>query len=38
MEFFDPNEAAIVWHPFWGSGDDARFFGKYLPSDAAAYE
>ena len=38
LEFLDPVEGAVVWRPFWGTGDDARFFGRYLPSDAAAYE
>jgi hypothetical protein len=38
LEFLDPNEDAMIWHPFWGSGDHARFFGRHLPSDATAYE
>lgn len=38
LEFLDPIDAAIVWRPFWGTGDDARFFGRYLPSEAEAYE
>jgi hypothetical protein len=38
LEFLDPIDNAVVWLPFWGTGVDARFFGKYLPSDAGAYE
>jgi hypothetical protein len=38
LEFLDPIDDTVVWRPFWGTGDDARFFGKYLPSEAGAYE
>jgi hypothetical protein len=38
LEFLDPIDDTFVWRPFWGTGDDARFFGKYLPSEAGAYE
>ena len=38
LEFLDPIDDAVIWRPFWGTGDDARYFGKYLPSEAGAYE
>jgi hypothetical protein len=38
LEFLDENTQADLWHPFFGSGENARYFGRYLPSDATAYE
>jgi hypothetical protein len=38
LEFLENSAPAEIWHPFFGIGEDARFFGRVLPSDATAYE
>lgn len=38
LEFLDTTLQAEIWHPYFRLGVEPRFFGRYLPSDATAYE
>jgi AAA domain len=38
LEFLDESLGATIWHPFFSVGAEPRFFGRYLPSFAVAYE